>query len=278
MVCFPNAKINLGLNVIEKRNDGFHNIETVFYPVQWGDVLEIIEDRTHKSNDEIIFSATGLSVDGEVKNNLCLKAIQLLKKDFQIPDIKMHLHKIIPMGAGLGGGSSDAAFTLKLLNESFHLNLSNGDLKNYAKQIGSDCSFFIDNVPAFASGRGELLEKIDLDLKEYFILIVKPDVHVSTADAYSMVKPEMPQKSIKEIIKYPIAEWKTFLRNDFEEYAFEKFPIISEIKSKMYQHGALYSSMSGSGSAVYGIFENKAYDKNFLKEFLVYEGRLGNIF
>jgi 4-diphosphocytidyl-2-C-methyl-D-erythritol kinase len=278
MVCFPNAKINLGLDVIEKRNDGFHNIETVFYPVQWCDVLEIIEDRTHKSNDEIIFSATGLSVDGEIKNNLCVKAIQLLKKFFKIPDIKMHLHKIIPMGAGLGGGSSDAAFTLKLMNEYFHLNLSSGDLENYAKQIGSDCSFFIDNVPAFASKRGEILEKIDLDLKEYFILIVQPDVHVSTAEAYSMVKPAMPQKSIKEIIRLPIAEWKTFLKNDFEKNVFEKFPIIDEIKSKMYQQEALYSSMSGSGSAVYGIFEKKAYDKNIFKDFLVYDGRLGNNF
>jgi 4-diphosphocytidyl-2-C-methyl-D-erythritol kinase len=285
MVCFPNAKINLGLNVIEKRNDGFHNIESVFYPVQWCDVLEIVEDRSQKSevgnrksDDEIIFSATGLSIDGEVKNNLCVKAIQLLKKDFQIPDIKMHLHKIIPMGAGLGGGSSDAAFTLKLLTEYFHWNLSSGDLKNYAKQIGSDCSFFIDNVPAFASGRGEILEKIDLDLKEYFILIVKPDVHVSTAEAYNMVKPAMPQKSIKEIIRLPFAEWKTFLKNDFEEYVFENFAIIGEIKRNMYQQGALYSSMSGSGSAVYGIFEKKVYDKNIFKDFLVYDGRLGNNF
>jgi len=290
MVCFPNSKINLGLNVVEKRTDGYHNIETVFYPVQWCDVLEVVEDvrgktevgsqksevRSRKSENEIKFSASGWDIDGNAKNNLCVRAIQLVKKDFQITEVKMHLHKIIPMGAGLGGGSSDAAFTLKLLNDLFHLKLSNDDLKNYANQIGSDCSFFIDNTPAFASGRGEVLEKINLSLNGYSILIVKPDVHVSTADAYKMVMPQFPKQSLKEIIQLPITEWSRNLgmKNDFEIPVFEKYPVVREIKYNMYQQGAIYASMSGSGSAVYGIFEKKEFNKNAFKDCVVWEGIL----
>lgn len=274
MVCFPNSKINLGLNILEKRNDGYHNLETIFYPVKWCDVLEVVEEGSQKSEDEIKFAASGLSVDGDMKNNLCVKAYQLLKKDFPLPSIKMHLHKIIPMGAGLGGGSSDAAFTLKLLNEFFHLNLSSDVLKNYAKQMGSDCSFFIDNVSEFASGRGELLEKINLNLKGCFILIVKPDIHISTAEAYSMIKPQQPKRSVKKIIELPISEWKTFLENDFERPLFEKYPEIADVKNKMYQQGAIYSSMSGSGSAVYGIFKNNPNAKNDFTYNCAYEGIL----
>jgi 4-diphosphocytidyl-2-C-methyl-D-erythritol kinase len=274
MVCFPNSKINLGLNIIEKRSDGYHNIETVFYPVQWCDVLEVVEDRSRKTEDKINFSSSGFNIDGDAKNNLCLKAFQLLKKDFRLPSLKMHLHKIIPMGAGLGGGSSDAAFTLKLFNELFHLNLNSEKLKDYAKQIGSDCSFFIDNDPVFASGKGELMENINLSLKGYFILIAKPDAHIFSADAYNMIKPERPKNTIKEIIDLPISEWKTLLKNDFEKLAFEKYPIISNLKNKMYQQGATYSSMSGSGSSVYGIFEKKLFDKNVFIDCIVYEGIL----
>lgn len=283
MVCFPNCKINLGLNVVEKRTDGYHNIETVFYPVHWCDVLELIEVGSQKSEvgsreleNGIEFSSSGLMIDGDLKNNLCVKAIQLLKKDFQIRDIKMHLHKIIPMGAGLGGGSSNAAFTLKLLNDLFNLKLSSDDLKNYAKQIGSDCAFFIDNTPVFASGRGEVLEKINLSLNGYVILIVKPPIHVSTVDAYNMITPQFPKKSSKEIIKLPIKEWKTLLKNDFEIPVFKKYPEIGEIKNKMYQLGAIYSSMSGSGSAVYGIFEpgEIKIDKKDFTNCIVWEGIL----
>src|SRR6185436_8927809 len=259
MICFPNAKINLGLNILEKRSDGYHTIETVFYPVQWCDALEVVEDRIQRTEDgtgkfkeDIKFSASGLSIEDEMKNNLCFRAYQLLKKDFQLPPLKMHLHKIIPMGAGLGGGSADAAFTLKLLNELFHLKLKKGALKNYAAQIGSDCSFFLENVPAIAGGKGELLEKINLSLKGFFILIVRPEVHVSTADAYRMIVPQQPERSLKEIIKLPVYEWsRNFgMKNDFEKYVFEKFPAVSEIKNNMYQQGAVFASMTGSGSAV----------------------------
>jgi len=283
MVGFPNSKINLGLNVVEKRADGYHNIETVFYPVQWCDVLEVVEDGRWKMGegsgmveDGIEFSTSGLTVDSDLKNNLCARAIQLVKKDFQITEVKMHLHKIIPMGAGLGGGSSDAAFTLKLLNDLFHLKLSNDDLKNYANQIGSDCSFFIDNTPTLASGRGEILEKINLSLNGYFILIVKPDVHISTVDAYKMIMPQFPKQSLKEIIQLPITEWSRNLgmKNDFEIPVFEKYPVVREIKNNLYQQGAIYASMSGSGSAVYGIFEKKEFNKNAFKDCVVWEGIL----
>jgi 4-diphosphocytidyl-2-C-methyl-D-erythritol kinase len=288
MVCFPNSKINLGLDIIEKRNDGYHTIESVFLPVKWCDALEVVEDGSRKSEDgsrkpedggrktekEIKFSVSGLKIDGEMKNNLCVKAYHLLRKDFKLPSIKLHLHKIIPMGAGLGGGSSDAAFTLKLLNELFHLKLTNEHLKNYAKQIGSDCAFFIDNIPAFASGKGDELEKINLNLKGLFILIVKPAVHISTADAYRMIKPGQPKRSLKERVNLPLIEWKNFLKNDFEKCVFQKHPLVADLKNKMYQQGALYSSMSGSGSAVYGIFGKKNFDKNIFKKCITWEGTL----
>ncbi len=274
MVCFPNAKINLGLNILEKRSDGYHNIETVFYPVKWCDVLEVVEDKSQKAEEEVKFSASGLNVDGEIKNNLCLKAYQFLKKDFQLPPLKMHLHKIIPMGAGLGGGSSDTAFTLKLINELFDLKINKDVLKNYAAQIGSDCSFFMENVPVMAKEKGELMEKINLNLKGLFILIVKPGVQISTADAYRMVAPQRPERSLKAIIEMPMHEWRIFLKNDFEKYVLEKFPVIGEIKGKMYQQGAIYASMTGSGSAVYGIFEKTIYNKNDFNKNIVYEGIL----
>ncbi|MEO5571960.1 MAG: 4-(cytidine 5'-diphospho)-2-C-methyl-D-erythritol kinase [Bacteroidia bacterium] len=285
MVCFPNSKINLGLNIVEKRSDGYHNIETIFYPVQWCDVLEVgswksevgsfpIQSGQEILEEKINFSGSGLDVDGDSKNNLCVKAYELLKKDFQLPIIKMHLHKIIPMGAGLGGGSSDAAFTLKLLNELFALKLRHDSLKDYANQIGSDCAFFIDDVPAYASGRGEVLEKINLSLKGYFILIVKPEVHISTVEAYKMIKPQLREKSLKKIIQQPITDWKNLLKNDFEKSVFEKYPVIAEIKNNMYHQGAVYASMSGSGSAVYGIFDKRIFDKNVFKDCLAWEGIL----
>lgn len=274
MVCFPNAKINLGLNILSKRSDGYHNIETVFYPVQWHDALEIMKSEvgSQKSEEKIKFNSSGLIIEGDEKNNLCVKAFDLLDKEFGLPQVKMHLHKVIPLGAGLGGGSSDGAFTLQLLNELFDLKLSKDNLKNYAKQLGSDCSFFVENVPVLAKGRGELLEKINLSLAEYFILIAKPDVHISTAEAYELVRPEKSPPSLKEIIQLPIIKWKDILKNDFEKSVFEKFPVIEALKNKMYQQGAVYASMSGSGSTVYGIFKKKSYDKNVFKNCHVWEG------
>lgn len=278
MICFPNTKINLGLNIIEKRTDGFHNIETVFYPVQWCDALEAVSSESGITHDDpekkIEFTLSGLNVEGSVKNNLCVKAYEILAKDFKLPTVKIHLHKIIPMGAGLGGGSADAAFTLELLNNLFKLKLTKDNLKNYALQLGSDCSFFMENVPLYATGKGEIMTKINLSLKGYFILIAKPPVHISTAQAYSLVNPQHPEKSLTEIIQLSITQWKNVLKNDFEKSVFEKFPIIEKIKNKMYEQGAIYASMSGSGSAVYGIFDKKIFDRMDFNNCILYDGIL----
>ena len=249
MVSFPNCKINFGLNIVNKRDDGYHDIETFFFPVHLKDSLEIIE------KEKLEFSTSGFSIEGEPEKNLCIKAYDLLKKDFpKLPTVQMHLHKAIPMGAGLGGGSADGALTLKLLNKKFELNLSEKQLINYSLQLGSDCPFFILNKPCFATGRGEILEQTGLDLSGFKILIVHPAIHISTAWAFANINPLKPVKSIKQIIQQSISTWKAELINDFEKPVFEKYPEISKIKDALYDAGAIYASMSGSGSAVYGIF------------------------
>ena len=250
MVSFPNCKINLGLNIVNKRTDGYHDIETVFYPIKLNDAIEVIEKKN------IQFSISGLAIGGDQENNLAIKAFHLLKKDFpQLPPVHLHLHKTIPIGAGLGGGSADGAFTLKLLNKKFELGLSEKQLIDYSLQLGSDCPFFISNKPCFATGRGEILEQIHLDLSNYKIVIVYPGIHVSTELAFSTIKPLVPTKSIKQIIKQPLESWKEELKNDFEETVFNKNAEIKKIKDDLYAAEAIYSSMSGSGSAVYGLFE-----------------------
>ena len=255
MILYPNAKINLGLHVVEKRADGFHNIETVFYPVGWKDILELVPDESKKSG--VTFSSSGIPIPGAVEENLCVRAYNLISKDYPMPAVKVHLHKIIPIGAGLGGGSSDAAFFIRALNDLFELNLAWGELHHYAKQLGSDCSFFITNKPCFAEGKGDELEAIKISLEGYFIVIVFPGILVSTAQAYADIIPFQPEKSVKEIISQPIENWKSILKNDFEKNVFKKFPEVGEVKDKMYGLGAVYASMSGSGSAVYGIFKEK---------------------
>jgi 4-diphosphocytidyl-2-C-methyl-D-erythritol kinase len=269
MVSFPNCKINLGLNILNKRDDDYHDIETVFFPIQLKDSLEIIE------KEKFEFSTSGFSIEGEPGKNLCIKAYNLLKKDFpQLPAVQMHLHKAIPMGAGLGGGSADGAFTLKLLNKKFELNLCEKQLINYSLQLGSDCPFFILNKPCFATSRGEILEQTELELSGYKFLVVKPPIHISTAWAFSTIKPSKPVKSIKQIIQQSISTWKAELINDFEKPVFTKYPEIKNIKDKLYDAGAMYASMSGSGSAVYGIFKKNTnvslpFPKNyFVKELL----------
>jgi 4-diphosphocytidyl-2-C-methyl-D-erythritol kinase len=255
MVVFPNCKINLGLHILNKRADGFHNLETIFYPLALKDALEIIP--SHNIDEAITFTTSGLTVDGTAADNICIKAYGLLKKDYpQLPNIKMHLHKAIPMGAGLGGGSADGTFTLTLLNQKFNLGLSNTQLIDYALQLGSDCPFFIINTPSFATGRGELLQPIPVDLSFYKIVIVNPGIHVNTGWAFSQLTPALPQKSIQEIIMQPVTHWKSSLQNDFEKPVFEKYPAIKEIKAALYVKGAVYAAMSGSGSTVFGIFEN----------------------
>jgi len=249
MILFPNAKINIGLNIVEKRADGFHNIETVFCPIGLSDVLEIVQ------SEEFGVQSSGIEIPDNAENNLCVKAYHLIKKDYDLPPVKIHLHKIIPIGAGLGGGSSDAAFFIKAIDELFELNLAWGEKHHYARQLGSDCSFFITNRPAFADGRGDNLETIKLSLRGYFILLIKPQIHISTAEAYSGVKPKKPGQSLEKLIsELPITQWKQHIHNDFENSVFKNYPEIKTIKKNLYECGAIYASMSGSGSSVYGIF------------------------
>jgi len=250
MIAFPNCKINLGLNIIRKRKDNYHDIETVFYPVDLKDALEIVAAENNRNE----FNLTGLPV-GDVENNLCLQACDLIKKDYpELPFIKMHLHKSIPVGAGLGGGSADGVFTLKILKEKFLTELTIGQLTNYALQLGSDCPFFLHNDPCFASGRGEVLLPVDIDLSYCKIILVNPGIHINTRWAFDQIKPAVPQKSSRQIVTQPIETWKDELTNDFEKPVFKHYPQVRKIKEDLYKNGALYAGLSGSGSTVYGIF------------------------
>jgi len=270
MIIFPNCKLNLGLNVIRKRQDGYHDLETVFYPIDACDVLEVIPANDHAKTVEL--SITGLNVNSDPENNLCTKAYKLLKKDFpQLPSVKMHLHKVIPIGAGLGGGSADAAFTLLLMNKKFQLNLSEQQLIHYASQLGSDCAFFIINKACFAQRRGEVLEQINCDLSAYQFLIVNPGIHIDTKWAYSKIQPSIPEKSIKQIIQEPVEIWKDFLINDFEKPVMQHYPQLKSLKEKLYEQRALFAAMTGSGSTFFGIYpkEQKIETNIFPEEYFV---------
>ena len=255
MVVFPNCKINIGLNILGKRPDGYHNLQTIFYPINIKDALEIIEAK--ESVQPVLFSSSGITLEGNEEDNLCLKAVYLLKKDFpQLSSVQMHLHKNIPVGAGLGGGSADAAFTLKLLNNKFSLEFTQQQLIKYATVLGSDCPFFILNKPCYATGRGEILEEISIDFSAYKILLVNPGIHINTAWAFSQLAiKEKARKNLKELIKQPISTWQQTIVNDFEKPVFAAHPEIASIKNYLYQQGALFASMSGSGSSIFGIFE-----------------------
>jgi 4-diphosphocytidyl-2-C-methyl-D-erythritol kinase len=266
MINFPNAKINIGLNIINKRPDGFHNIETIFYPIGLSDILEI-----NISNDKINFKNTGLTVENKrFESNICYKAYQKLNNNFSLEPVNIHLHKIIPFGAGLGGGSSDASFTLKAINSIMKLNLNDNTIIKYAERVGSDCPFFIINKPSFASEKGNMLKPIDLSLKGYFLVIIHPGIHVNTAKAYSKISPKKPEISLSELIKQPIENWKGTIKNDFEDSVFNDHPEIEIIKSKLYNIGAIYSSMSGSGSAVFGIFNYKIDIKDSFNKYFTW--------
>lgn len=255
MITYPNAKINLGLNIVEKRPDGYHNLETVFYPINLQDALEVT---TLEEQGEYTLVTSGTPIEGEPENNLVVKAYKLLKEDFpELSGINIHMYKHIPTGAGLGGGSSDAAFMIKLLNEKFKLNISIEKMEEYAAKLGADCAFFIQNKPVFASGIGNIFESIELSLKGYYLVLVKPDIFVSTKDAFALIKPQKPSKSLKEIIRMPVETWRAMMKNDFEESVFQKYPEIAAIKDKLYDMGAIYASMSGSGSSVFGIFREQ---------------------
>lgn len=256
MIFFPNCKINLGLHVLSKRNDGFHNLETVFYPIPLCDALEIIEAPV--SNNKTVISTTGVTIEGKVEENICVKAYHLLKKDFNMPSIKLHLHKVIPVGAGLGGGSADGAFTFLLLNKKFNLSIPDEKLMKYALQIGSDCPFFIKNKICYATQRGEIMQEINLYLSGYKIILINPGIKINTAWAFSKIHPKENRESILEIMQQPVESWNKNLVNDFESPVFENHPSIKEIKEQLYNSGAAYASMSGTGSSVYGLFQKTA--------------------
>lgn len=251
MITFPNAKINIGLNVINRRSDGYHNLETVFYPIDIKDALEVVESPT------LTFNSSGIEIPGHANENLCLRAYDLLSADFVLPRLNIHLHKNIPIGAGLGGGSADAAFFIKLLNEKFNLKLDNQRMQEYARTLGADCAFFIRNRPVFAYGKGDEFDDISLTLNNYFLVLVMPPVHVSTGEAYRGVRPSFPKTPLSELIQLPITEWKYYIKNDFEESVFKTHPLIRGVKSSLYEAGALYASMSGSGASVFGVFNEK---------------------
>ena len=253
MIVYPHSKINLGLHVIRKRDDEFHELETLFYPLDLCDALEIIPAADGKTE----FTSSGIAIPGNGSDNLCVKAYEILQRDYELPPVKIHLHKMIPVGAGLGGGSSDTAFSLKVLNDLYSLKLQDEKLQHYAQQLGSDCSFFLGNTPAYATGRGEILTPYPFSLKSYSLVLVKPDVHISTADAYAGTTPKQPETPLKETLSLPPEKWKDLLVNDFEKTIFRKFPQIAKIKSQLYNMGAVYACMSGSGSSVFGIFRNK---------------------
>lgn len=270
MIGYPNAKINIGLHITEKRSDGFHNLETIMYPVPLTDALEFVE------SDSLKFESSGLPIDGSPDQNLVLKAYHLLQAKYNLPSVHIHLHKKIPMGAGLGGGSADGAFMLKMLNDHFNLNLLNDELEKYAAELGSDCAFFINNTPVFAHGRGELFEPVDFRFSEIFILLVKPPFGVPTKVAYSDVVPQKSRLSLKALIDFPLYQWKTNIKNQFEKTILPVYPEIAEIKEKLYNLGASYSAMTGSGSAVYGLFRSnpERFIRQFSDDYFTFTSRL----
>ena len=248
MIVYPNAKINIGLNVLKKRADGYHELSSVFYPVKnLCDILEI------SPSSEFSFSSSGIKIPGD--GNICTKAFETLKQDFGISNVKIHLHKRIPIGAGLGGGSADGTFALKAINTLFDLKLSMVQLEKYTLQLGADCPFFIENTPKYVQGIGEKMSSIDLDFLAYELKFIFPELHISTAEAYSEVVPAIPKTNLSALINQPIENWKGKVKNDFEISAFKKHPQLAKMKSQLYADGAIYASMSGSGSVLYGVFE-----------------------
>ena len=263
MLCFPNAKINIGLNVVEKRSDGFHNIETIFYPIPLKDALEIGE--TDKDIDFEI-TTTGIDVEVDPRNNIVAKAYELVNSEFKLPSSKIHLHKNIPFGAGLGGGSADAAFMIRLLNDHYQLNMSIQKMEDLACQLGSDCPFFIENKAVYAKGKGEIFSPINVNLKDYHFLMIKPDIHISTPEAYRGIVPKSTVRSVKELIQLPIEEWKNHIHNDFEDSIFPNHPELARLKQELYDNGAIYAAMSGSGSTIFGIFKQNPKIKKEWKQ------------
>ena len=259
MITFPVAKINLGLNVVEKRPDGYHNLQTVFYPVPIKDALEVqVMDEAFPSNYDCDLKVTNIAIDGDEQRNLVVRAYQLLKQDFpNLPRLHAHLWKGIPTQAGMGGGSSDCAYMLLLLNQKFHLGLTDEQLIQYAAKLGADCAFFILSCPCYAEGIGEKLQPIDVSLSGYYIAVVRPDIPVPTKEAFSRIRPHYPEINCREAVMQPVETWRKTLVNDFEESVFALHPEIGNIKQKLYDMGATYAAMSGSGSALFGLFKKQ---------------------
>jgi 4-diphosphocytidyl-2-C-methyl-D-erythritol kinase len=271
MLVFPNAKINIGLRITEKRPDGFHNLQSCFYPIGWTDALEIIPAG---ADPETTFSSSGLVIPGGAATNLCVRAYNLLKADFSLPPVRTHLHKVVPIGAGLGGGSADAAFTLTLLNERFALGLTVVQLEDYARMLGSDCAFFVRNHPVYCLEKGDVFEPISLDLRGYYIVLIYPNLAISTADAYAGVRPRRPEVPLRDQLQAPIHTWRDAVHNDFEDSLFTNYPILAQLKQQLYDLGAVYASMSGSGSTVYGIFNAPVVVPNQFESYSVWQGKL----
>jgi 4-diphosphocytidyl-2-C-methyl-D-erythritol kinase len=272
MVVFPISKINIGLRITGKRSDGYHNIETIFYPVGLCDALEFVVPDQPVNKD--ILRVTGIETGSEPDNNLVLKSLQKLREKYSFPFLKIHLHKAIPVGAGLGGGSSDAACFLKIVTKYFGLNIDINNLKAMALELGSDCPFFIEGAPSLATGRGEIFEPIKKVLSGYYLVLINPGVSINTGEAYQNCRTGIPSTSLGDLAELPVVEWRELIMNDFEEFAFSKHPIISDIKDELYRANALFSLMSGSGSSVYGIFKKKPALPQKLREFAIWEGIL----
>jgi len=268
MILYPNAKINLGLNITAKRSDGYHEIESCMYPIPLCDALEIILAK------KTTFAATGIAIPGKASDNLILKAYELLRSDFpDLQPVSVHLHKVIPIGAGLGGGSADAGFALNLMNRLFDLFLDDWLLEEYAAKLGSDCPFFIQNKPKLVRGRGEVMEDLALDLSGKWLVLINPNIHLSTKEAYAGVIPQKPIHDLVDVIANP-AVWKDALTNDFEKSIFENHPVLAEIKASLYAHGATYAAMSGSGSTLFGLFDYQPTYSTGNQGYYVFEKQL----
>lgn len=269
MLTFPNAKINLGLNIIAKRPDGYHDLVSVFVPVGWSDVLEIIPKKEFK------FTATGILIPGSAEDNLVVRIYKQLQQQYDLPPVHIHLHKVVPIGAGMGGGSADAAFALRLLNDMFALGLSREQMEDYVRPLGADCAFFVGNTPMFCYEKGDRFTSISLPLQDKTILIVYPGIHISTKEAYASVSPKAPERDLLEILKMPMEKWKGKLVNDFELGLFPKYPLLAQLKQQIYDLGAVYASMTGSGSAIYGIFDQPEVNtESISKDYTFWHGKL----
>lgn len=268
MVVFPNAKINIGLNIVEKRKDGFHNIESCFYPVGWSDALEIIPAESFS------FQSDGINIPGDPATNLCTKAYYMLAADYDVKPVSIQLLKAVPIGAGLGGGSSDAAFTIKTLNELFQLEISLEKQLDYARRLGSDCAFFIENKPVYCFEKGDRFEEMGLTLVGKWIVLVNPELHISTAEAYAGIQPLKSETDLRDVLKKPMESWKGIVKNDFETSLFPNYPLLKEIKESLYSEGAKYAAMSGSGSTLFGIFDEETDLSGNFDQYKVWQGYL----